>query len=70
MLDQISIAVIRLFAKDNAFSNIFSLSSLLVDFDVFYGAFLQFCHYEMTNQELLLFFWFPDKLSLRLLLTP
>ena len=37
---------------------------------VFYGSFLQFCHYEKTNKKLLLFFRFPKKITLRLLLPP
>ena len=66
ILDQPSIAVIRLLAKDNAFSkkkkrffllaHCWLVSILLFCLYVFYGVFLQFCHYEMMNQKLLLFF--------------
>ena len=57
-------------------SKIFSFSSLLVVFDFavllicFLRRFLRFCHYEITNQKLLLYFRFPRKLSLRLILPP
>ena len=79
MRDQPSIAVIRLYAKDNAFSKklrFFLLAHcwlvliLLFCLYVFYGVFLQFCHYEITNQKLLLFFRCPRKLGLRLILPP
>ena len=65
MLDQLSIVVIRLLARDNAFSKkirCFLLAHcwlvliLLFCLYVFYGNFLQFCHYEMTNEKLLLLF--------------
>ena len=57
-------------------NKIFSFSSLLVGFDFavllicFLRRFLRFCHYEITNQKLLLYFRFPRKLSLRLILPP
>ena len=57
IFDQLSIAVIRLFAKNNAFYKkigFFFLSSLLVNFGfaglfMFLECFLQFFYYEMTN---------------------
>ena len=63
VLDQPFIAVTRLFAKDNAFSkkirsfvwvNYWLVLILLFCLNAFYGVFLQFCHYEMTNQKQLL----------------
>ena len=79
MFDQPFIAAIRLFVKDNEFwkkirffllAHSWSLLILLFCLYVCYGVFLQFCLYELTNQKLLLFFWFPRKLILRLILSP
>ena len=80
LLYQSSFAVIRLFVKDNAFSkkirffllaHCWSVLILLFCLCVFLRVvFLQFCHHEITNLNLLFFFRIPRKLSLRFILPP
>ena len=77
MLNQTPFTAIRLFAKDNTFSKKIRFFLYLIPgrfwfrrfVYMFFTAFsLQFCYYKIRNQKLLLFFWFPGKLILRLIL--
>ena len=73
-------SVIRLFAKDSAFSkkirfcllaHCWSVLIFLFCLYVFLRlVFLLFCHLEIMNLKLLLFFRMPRKLSLRFILRP